>query len=185
MNRIRQWREYRGMTQAELAKKIGMSQPNFYRLETGDQRLTVEMMRKLAKALNVSPLDLLSAAVCAGLANDVERAGPEGMADSVVRALAAKKMVPYTVLTSALERAGFEPGSMTIVDGRKEAIAAMKTGDAVIAEVREIGASESFTVLRQFVAPGLLTTNRAAGNAVFDVASDDLQVSIVGIATPA
>jgi transcriptional regulator with XRE-family HTH domain len=184
MNRIRHWREQRGLSQAELAKRIGTSQPNFYRLEAGDQRLTVEMMRKLAKALNISPLDLLSAAVCAGLAQDVEKAGTEGMAESVVRALAVKKLAPYKVLTPALERAGFAPGSTTIVDESKAAIAAVKTGDAVIADVREIGATESYCVLRQFIAPGMLTTNRSGANAVFDVASDDMIVTLRGIATP-
>ena len=45
-------REKAGMTQAELAKRIGTRQSNISRLEQGGYNFTVEMLEKIAKALD-------------------------------------------------------------------------------------------------------------------------------------
>lgn len=45
-------RERVGMTQAELAKRIGTRQSNISRLEHGNYNFTVEMLQKIAKALH-------------------------------------------------------------------------------------------------------------------------------------
>ena len=42
-----------GMTQGELAHKIGTRQSNISRLEFGNYNFTVEMLQKVAKALNL------------------------------------------------------------------------------------------------------------------------------------
>ena len=44
-----QLRKKKGMTQVELAKKIGTTQSNVARMETGQQNFTVEMLNKIAK----------------------------------------------------------------------------------------------------------------------------------------
>ena len=48
------WRENRGLTQAELARKAGMSRPNLSTIEQGGRDLTVGTLRRLAEALRVS-----------------------------------------------------------------------------------------------------------------------------------
>lgn len=60
--RIKFFREAEGMTQEELAKKSGVSQPTISRLERYEHLggLTLETLVKLADALNCSPLDLLA-----------------------------------------------------------------------------------------------------------------------------
>ena len=45
-------REGAGITQMELARRIGTRQSNISRLEQGDYNFTVEMLEKIAKALN-------------------------------------------------------------------------------------------------------------------------------------
>lgn len=45
-------REQAGMTQSELAKRIGTRQSNISRLEQGDYNFTVEMLEKIARALH-------------------------------------------------------------------------------------------------------------------------------------
>ena len=45
-------REQAGMTQAELAKRIGTRQSNISRLEQGNYNFTVEMLEKIAQALH-------------------------------------------------------------------------------------------------------------------------------------
>ena len=45
-------REKKEMTQAELAKQIGTRQSNISRLEQGNYNFTVEMLEKIAEALD-------------------------------------------------------------------------------------------------------------------------------------
>lgn len=49
------WRESRGLTQAELARKAGMSRPNLSMIEQGARDLTVGTLRRLAEALQIFP----------------------------------------------------------------------------------------------------------------------------------
>ena len=46
-------REKAGLTQAELAKRIGTKQSNISRLEMGNYNFTIDMLDKIATALNV------------------------------------------------------------------------------------------------------------------------------------
>ncbi len=80
-NRIRQIREDRGLSQQELADRVGTSNQQISLLERGERQLTANWMERLAKGLDVNPADLL------GRAGDVEykrppkqRAGRPGIA---------------------------------------------------------------------------------------------------------
>jgi HTH-type transcriptional regulator / antitoxin HipB len=61
-----------GMTQAELAERAGMKQPNVARLEAGKQNLTLGLLQRLAAALGcrlevrLVPQDGSNAGPCAG-----------------------------------------------------------------------------------------------------------------------
>ena len=52
-NQIKHWRIVRGMSQHELAEKVELSQSTISRLETGEIRLTLDMMVKCAVALDI------------------------------------------------------------------------------------------------------------------------------------
>jgi putative transcriptional regulator len=57
---IRKWRERRGMTQAELARRVGVRQATISRLETEDsRRIELDVLDALARALHCEPGDLL------------------------------------------------------------------------------------------------------------------------------
>lgn len=58
-NTIKVWREYRGLTQGELAKKTGLAQPTIAQLETGVRKGSVAVLKKLAAALSVDLDDLV------------------------------------------------------------------------------------------------------------------------------
>lgn len=60
MNVLLQWRVTRGLTQAQLAKAANVSSGTIMRLESGKRRATALTVGRLAKALNVSILDLTS-----------------------------------------------------------------------------------------------------------------------------
>ena len=55
---VRVVREYRGLTQADLAAASGVARPEISAIETGARRGTVDTFKALAKALR-APLDVL------------------------------------------------------------------------------------------------------------------------------
>lgn len=59
-NRIRELRDARGLSQAELGRRIGATKQQISHLEHGRRRLTDTWIHKLAAALAVSPSDLLA-----------------------------------------------------------------------------------------------------------------------------
>lgn len=58
-NPLRVWREYRGMTQQQVADKAGISKPYLSQLESGQRKGTAEVLAGIARALNVSLDDLV------------------------------------------------------------------------------------------------------------------------------
>lgn len=58
-NHLRAWREHRGLSQTELAERVGTTQSQITHLETGDRALSAKWLRKLADALNTTPGHLL------------------------------------------------------------------------------------------------------------------------------
>lgn len=57
--RLRTLRQTRGLTQAQLAAKAGISREYLARLETARQDPTLSTLEKLAKAFRVTAADLL------------------------------------------------------------------------------------------------------------------------------
>ena len=58
-NPVKVWRDYRGMTQVELAEKIGLDQADVSRIERGQREPTGRILRALAGALDVTVGDLV------------------------------------------------------------------------------------------------------------------------------
>jgi DNA-binding XRE family transcriptional regulator len=58
-NPMRVWREYRGLTQQQVAEQAGISKPYLSQLESGQRNGTTEVLAAIAKALNVSLDDLI------------------------------------------------------------------------------------------------------------------------------
>lgn len=58
-NNIRELRKKKGLTQQQLAKKLGISQVHLGRLETNARSMDLEQVEKIAEALEVKPFDIL------------------------------------------------------------------------------------------------------------------------------
>jgi DNA-binding XRE family transcriptional regulator len=56
---LKVWREYRGLTQTELGKKLGLSKMTISALETGKRDTSSRNWRRLAGALSVDIDDLI------------------------------------------------------------------------------------------------------------------------------
>ncbi|MBR3676555.1 MAG: helix-turn-helix domain-containing protein [Alphaproteobacteria bacterium] len=61
-NNIRQLRKKAGLTQEQLAEKIGISQVHLGRLENNARSMDLEQVEKIATALGCKPLDVLPTA---------------------------------------------------------------------------------------------------------------------------
>ena len=51
---IRAWRDYFGMTQQELARRAGMTQPALARLEKSDSKPRISTLKKIASAMDIT-----------------------------------------------------------------------------------------------------------------------------------
>ncbi len=58
-NPIRVWREYRALTQQQLAERVGISKPYLSQLESGKRSGTTDVLNNIAHALNVSLEELI------------------------------------------------------------------------------------------------------------------------------
>lgn len=58
-NPVKVWREYRGLSQRELAQKAGVAQAYVAQIETGRRKGSVGTLRRLAEALRVDLDDLV------------------------------------------------------------------------------------------------------------------------------
>jgi DNA-binding XRE family transcriptional regulator len=58
-NPIRVWREYRGLTQQQLAETAGISKPYLSQLESGKRTGTTEVLSAVANALHLTLDDIV------------------------------------------------------------------------------------------------------------------------------
>ncbi len=56
---LREAREQRKLTQAALAKKVGVHRVTIARLESGDRRPSMDLLQRIAKAFKMKVGDLL------------------------------------------------------------------------------------------------------------------------------
>lgn len=59
-NRIREWKIRRNIKTAELAERVGTSIAQIQRMETGTRTVSFQWAERLAKALDVTPGELLA-----------------------------------------------------------------------------------------------------------------------------
>lgn len=58
--KIRMVRELRGLSQENVAARLGIAQNTYSKYETNQTRLTVETLERIAEILEVTPMDLMS-----------------------------------------------------------------------------------------------------------------------------
>ena len=57
--RIKRYRKFRNLTRSQLAEKVGVAGNTIYRYETGEINITVDIIKRIARALNVPITKLL------------------------------------------------------------------------------------------------------------------------------
>lgn len=177
-NRIRELRRARGWTTLDLADRIGTTNATISRLETGERRLTVEWMNRIAAAFGVVPANLLDERPETARTADI---GPPDAGYAILAgALGKRGLRVYRVLSDAVRDAGIEPGTPITVDETPSAIEAAQDGDCVVVDVQD-GSEPPVRLLRQFIRPRTLITNRPG--AVHWLVLDDPAISakIIGV----
>ena len=74
---LKEWREHRGLMQAELAKMVGTAASVISRHETGDRRIHMEMQFELMRALRISPAQFFAPPTDELLYAQLDQATPE------------------------------------------------------------------------------------------------------------
>jgi DNA-binding Xre family transcriptional regulator len=178
MNRIREIREAAGLSSDELAERVGTSGAQIRRLETGERRLTAEWMEKIAEELGCTPADLISNATIAEAENEVQPMMDGADLSSVMAAIAHRGLRVYKVTEDgrSVARVGIGPGDVITVDESPDRIAGPRTGDILLVRF-----DDNTIVLRQFLEPGLLVTNRRGANLAIDVNDPAVNPQIIGV----
>jgi transcriptional regulator with XRE-family HTH domain len=94
----------RGLDQAALAAKVGISQSTWSRIERGDSSLTVEQLYRAARALGQRPSDILKAADVAakGLTHSGIRIHDTRLDDAIQQGLAVIAFATLCILVAQL-----------------------------------------------------------------------------------
>jgi transcriptional regulator with XRE-family HTH domain len=179
MNRIREFREGAGLTGEELAKRVGTSAAQIYKLERGERRLTVDWLAKLAESLECTAPDLIANSVATAMQED--EVTPNQQVDpALASAMAARGLRAYRVDSSSVPGAKIGPGDTIVVDHSTEAVTNVKTGDIVLVQLE----CPSVKVLRGiFTTPCLtiLLTLRSAANITISMGDPTVRPKILGV----
>ncbi len=162
-SRIKRLRLERGMTLADLAEKVGLSEGHMSRVETGTRGLRFAKLDKLARTLGVPVTDLVAADEVA-FAPDLEDYHPP-KGSVVAKALASSTQRMFRVLSGVLSELDLGENALIVADMDEEAVKAVGNGSAVIVSMAPKD-SNPVLLLRQFIAPNLLITNSREQNSL-------------------
>lgn len=183
VNRIREWRQRRGLSLDDLAAKVGTTRTTMQRLEVQPDAALHNLLEPLAQALGVRFAELFTEAEPDGLPFALPNQSAAPFDPPKGHDLHGLRLGPdqamFVLLTDDLAEIGIYRGDVAIVDAAAESLAQVATGDAVIALLVDENRAQIF-IARQFVAPHLLVANGPAPSpAPLHVVRD--QVKIVGV----
>jgi transcriptional regulator with XRE-family HTH domain len=179
-NRIHELRRAKGWSQQQLANLINIPSVDSSRvskLERADD-VTIEWMERLAPIFGVHPTEIIDdtprGVSSVPTAPEARIYVPSGKAD-VLQRLATPGHTLWEILADSLDQLELRAGAFVLVENITRADTLIM-GDSVIVVYQPPGGAE-LPLLRQFIEPSLLTTNRAAGNAVpFNLRVDPVRI---------
>ncbi len=114
-NRIREWRNRRRMSLAELGEIVGLSRSEISKLESGNRRVRADHLVVLAKALKVAPEDLMDKDAVRELIGDGIPSRPSAATLTVVQVRRHNGLVQIVASESGLN--GDAPPQIANVPG--------------------------------------------------------------------
>lgn len=138
---------------------------------------------RLSQALDCAPEDLLGPIALAHFEEEATLYTAEN--PDVQRALARDNKFLYVPNSRAIEALGYGPRDPILFDQCAEACADLRTGDIVIVQLMDRSdAMYARTIVRQFIAPDLLTTNRPGRNFAFHLDEETFTAQVRGVHRP-
>ncbi len=162
--RIRQLRLERGLSLAELAQRIGVSQGHLSRVEAGLRGLRYNKMELLARTLGVPVGEMLTSQVLGYVADLAFYTPPKGSV--LEKALSSSTQKVFKARSDVLSELGITEGDPVIAEMAGVTKEELKSCDAVVAEITPHGEDGGVLLLRQYIAPNLLVTNSFEQNAM-------------------
>ena len=178
--RLKQLRDERGLSMEKLASMIGREKPLIYKLEKGLTRYNETVLNALAKALEVSPMELLKDEQDGD--DIVPTMGPlqdaipydANLNTGALPAIDSQQFV-YELKSSVLDQIGLFPGDIIIIDISPDFLDGLSDGDVVVAQSYEGGVAT--TIVRQFVGPCMLVSNSSGTNPpIINIRSQDVGI---------
>lgn len=114
-NRIREWRNRRRMSLAELGEIVGLSRSEISKLESGSRRVRADHLVVLAKALKVAPEDLMDKDAVRELIGDSAVTRPTAASLTIVSA--RRQNGTITIVTDQSSVNGEAPPQIANVPG--------------------------------------------------------------------
>lgn len=179
-NRIKELRDTKGWSMRDLAARANTSASTINKLEKGETKLTVVWMERLSKIFGVPPEQMLKRSSMTPVSDDVELFTPNGGDFSALRL--TESQVLYRVKANVLDQIGIVSGDILVAETTPEEIAAVRTGDIVIARIRE---DETVQIaLRQFIEPSMLITNSSSRDqAIANLRTQDIGLKAIVISS--
>jgi len=162
-SRIKRLRLERGLTLADLAEKVGLSEGHMSRVEAGTRGLRFAKLDKLARTLGVPVTDLVAADEVA-FAPDLEDYHPP-KGSVVAKALATSTQRMFRVLSGVLSELNLGENALIVAEMDEKAVKSVSNGSVVIVSMASKESDPVF-LLRQFIAPYLLITNSREQNSL-------------------
>ena len=94
-HRIREWRKHRGLTQEQLAERIGIARSYLTKIERGSRRYDQPFLEAAAEALRCEPANLIN----------VDPTAPDGLW-SILETLTVPERAQAVAVLKALKGAG-------------------------------------------------------------------------------
>ena len=162
-SRIKRLRLERGLTLADLAEKVGLSEGHMSRVEAGTRGLRFAKLDRLARTLGVPVTDLVAAEEVA-FTSDLEAYHPP-KGSVVAKALASSTQRMFRVLSGVLSELDLRENALIVADMDEKAVKAVGSGSVVVVSMAS-KESDPILLLRQFIAPYLLITNSREQNSL-------------------
>jgi len=161
-NRLREWRERRGLSIEAVAERVGSSRTTVHRLETQADAAIHPLVDSIARELGVRFVDLFSDEPADGVEIPLPGQSAIPFMPTPDHFLGTARLgqaeAMFQLLTDDLSEVGLYRGDVVIIEKLPNVQAVAFTGDAVIAQLADESIGPIF-VHRQFVAPQLLVAN--------------------------
>lgn len=170
-NRIKQLRLKKNLTAQALGEKVGLTQGQISRIETGERGLSLAVAERIAMALGADIAEVLGIVESDEsqllLSEDAEPYKPKPEDFFEIKATRRPNIYPWRIKSNVLDQLGMRTGDVVFVDISTDAIQTVKPMQPVIAQLFDPRAPDkSITIVRQFVPPALLITNSLKTNAM-------------------